>query len=124
MDELLPKNIRGLTFSHQELITLLKEQLEKDFLKMGVEIKGFNLNSLDEWIIDLTKELKQLEHRHSLQQFLYIVDLPESLSNQILGSIDPLPELAEAVLQREWQKVYFRKMFSNPNSNDPDSLTE
>jgi len=107
----LPINIRELKPDQQVLIELLKEQLLRDLSKVG--IATFPDTQLTRWISELAQLLQQLEKEHQLDQFLYLVDLPENWSRVIQHSSDPFENLAEAVLQREWQKVYCRKMHTH-----------
>lgn len=104
----LPTNIRELKPDQQVLIELLKEQVMRDLSKVG--ISAFPETELTRWISELAVLLRKLEQEHQLDQFLYLVDLPENWSRTIQLSNDPFEVLAEAVLQREWQKVYWRKM--------------
>lgn len=94
-----------------ELIRLLKEQVERDLMKTG-EQQELSLQ-LSNWFEELGEILHKLEQTGQLDQFLYTVDLPENWSKEIRSTLNPFEELAEAVLQREWQKVYLRKMYSD-----------
>lgn len=106
----IPTNFHDLTPQNVDLIGLLKEQVERDLMKIGIQLELSTQHR--NWFSELSDILRKLEQTGQLNQFLYTVDLPENWSKEIQSTNDPFQELAEAVLQREWQKVYLRKMYS------------
>jgi hypothetical protein len=107
----LPEKINELNSSNHKFIVALKEQVNKDLAKVGnfgFETSDFQLN---EWITVLASVLNRMND-HELDQFLYVVDLPENWSRHLKQSENPVEQLSEAVLQREWQKIYFRIKFT------------
>jgi len=107
----LPENINELNPSNLQLIIALKEQISNDLAKVGnysFEDNGFRVEN---WVSRLSDVLSKMND-HELNHFQYVVDLPENWSKDIRASDNPITELAKAILQREWQKVYFRIKFS------------
>jgi len=107
----LPEKIFDIKSSSEEYISALKAQLNKDLAKVGDHQFSANNFEPKRWIIQFSEILVSLKP-DELQQLLYVVDLPENWSKQILQSENANEQLAEAILQREWQKIFFRIKFS------------
>ena len=108
MSGLIPKDFFELQVSNARYWALLKEQVEKDFQRIGslsLELEG---SKLDSWIETIRKACEKLDNSNQLDNFLYIVDLPENWSNDLKLSSDYYTDLAYAILQREWAKIYYR----------------
>jgi hypothetical protein len=93
----------------------LVQQLQKDFQLSGINIELNQSITPDELTGILSDNIKKLMESNfdTYLQLLYRVDIAEDSmrSNQV----EPVEELAEkatlSILQREWQKVYFRNKF-------------
>jgi|SRR6218665_590813 len=107
----IPEKIFDIKPSALEFISILKTQLNKDLAKVGNHQFSGKDVAPKQWIGELSELLLKL-NEHELNQFLYVVDLPENWSRNILVSENPNEQLAEAILQREWQKIFFRIKFS------------
>ena len=97
---------------YQDLVV----QLQKDFETSGLSFEV----SLGILPLDLVDVLK-VKLAHLIQnnfdgflQFLYRVDVSEQalLSSSLKASEDIVTKATFLILQREWQKVYYRKEFS------------
>ena len=102
-----------------EIIRLTAEQVIKDFEIFGHEIKfsGNEFTAYNELKNQLAPVLLKLYQNSSsaFQSLLYRVDISEKKFRDLLEntSIENFSEhLAEAVIQREFQKVLTRKFFS------------
>ncbi len=102
-----------------EIIRLTAEQVIKDFEIFGQEIKfsGNELTAYEELKNQLAPLLLKLYQNNSstFQSLLYRVDISEKKFRELLeqsttGNFSA--QLAEAVIQREFQKVLTRKFFS------------
>ncbi len=102
-----------------EIIRLTAEQVIKDFEIFGQEIKfsGNELTAYEELKSQLAPLLLKLYQNNSstFQSLLYRVDISEKNFRELLeqsatGNFSE--QLAEAVIQREFQKVLTRKFFS------------
>ena len=107
----LPAKIFDIKPGSVEYILALKEQINRDLSKVG-NYEFITENSFPKDWINLFSEIIKKLTENELNQLLYVVDLPENWSEDLRQSESPYVSLAEAILQREWQKVYFRKMFS------------
>lgn len=112
MNDATPSDLHELSPSHTKWVTLLEQQLEKDLLKCGITFSFPENTPFSQWIAAFGTYLAALSDA-TLQQLLYVVDLPENWSKHLMHSEHPNHMLAEAILQREWQKVVFRQRFSS-----------
>lgn len=108
--ENLPENIFDLDSGLQQYLDALKVQINKDLQKVGNYQFQTSAIEVKLWIPVLSLLIRKLSD-NELNQLLYVVDLPENWSKNILVSEDPLEQLAEAILKREWAKIYFRIKF-------------
>jgi hypothetical protein len=102
-----------------EIIRLTTEQVIKDFEIFGQEIKfsGNELTAYDELKNQLAPLLLKLYQNNSstFQSLLYRVDISEKKFRHLLEQSTNKnfsEQLAEAVIQREFQKVLTRKFFA------------
>lgn len=101
-----------------EIIRLTAAQIIKDFDVFGYEIKfsGNEFTAYDELkdqVAPLLLELFQ-KKSSSFQSLLYRIDITEKTFRSLLedsGKNDFAERLADAVIQREFQKVLTRKFF-------------
>ena len=85
-------------------------------LKKDAELCGFSWpeellpTSYEAWIAFILEKLNQLEKQNPefLSRFLYRVDLSEK---RFLQAPFPSQEMAEAVLKREFMKVWFKSRY-------------
>lgn len=92
------------------------QQVKNDFLKVGIDVqfsdkdyqtKEAFTNRLGEEIDAIMREVP-----HLLTQLLYLVDLPENQVDIMLNeSQNPALDLADALLYRAAQKVYFKQKY-------------
>lgn len=108
--ENLPKNIFDLDSGLQQYLDALKDQINKDLQKVGNYEFQTSVIEVKRWIPNLSETIRKLSD-NELNQLLYVVDLPENWSKNIFVSENPFDQLAEAILQREWSKIYFRIKF-------------
>ncbi len=107
----LPEKIFDINPSSNDYILALKTQINKDLQKVGNH--EFTANEFEPKLwIELLSQLLETLNEQELNQLLYVVDLPENWSRQIFISDNPNQQFAEAILQREWQKIFFRIKFS------------
>ncbi|WP_026754090.1 hypothetical protein [Sediminibacter sp. Hel_I_10] len=114
----LPSTFDALIQEAQQsdLYTKFVEQLNKDFLLANIDL-DFDLEILP---TSLKVMLHEVVYKLIQQKFaeylnvLYIIDVSEDKIKQLDGS--DMFKLSEDVTflicQREWQKVWFRKMYS------------
>ncbi|MEY4595560.1 MAG: hypothetical protein RIQ47_1970 [Bacteroidota bacterium] len=99
-----------------EIVRLTAEQLIKDLEMFSITIhfSGDPLHAYDELLQQLKPILKDLYKNHSstFQSLLYRIDINERKFRQILSGENFIDQLAEEVLQREFQKILIRKFFS------------
>jgi hypothetical protein len=99
----------------KEIMRLTIEQIKKDFADLwGNIVISENpdtlFGELTNQIVPILKFLYQT-NRNGLRSLLYRIDLKES---EITGiSASRLPELAEKIIRREFQKILIRKYFSS-----------
>lgn len=108
MSELIPKDFFELQASNAKYWILLKEQIEKDFQRIGNISFELDTSEPVKWIDTIVDACESLDRSNQLENFLYIVDLPENWSNDLKQSSDYYSDLAYALLQREWAKIYYR----------------
>ncbi len=102
-----------------EIIRLTAEQVKKDFEIFGHEIKfsGNEFTAYEELKNQLAPLLLKLYQSNSsaFQSLLYRVDISEKKFRELIENTSKenfAEQLAEAVIQREFQKVLTRKFFS------------
>ena len=102
-----------------EIIRLTADQIIKDFELFGREIKfsGNELTAYEELKNQIAPALATLYQNNvsTFQSLLYRIDISEKKFSEILNDSktnDFEDTLAEAVIQREFQKVLTRKFFS------------
>lgn len=114
----IPANIKELELALSEkyptelILSKLKQQLNFDFSKAG-----FQLN-LDEHTspVGIVTEVRTILNTlpsNSLQQLLYLIDLPEKVYILTLNLNDHHQKLAESIVYREFVKVYYKLQFSS-----------
>lgn len=103
---------------NEDLFTLFKKQLKKDFETSGVDA-GFADNLLPEWFSlkeVIGRALKPLsKNTSSLTPLLYRIDINETeiKQYQALNNDMPFDEVvAELIIKRILQKVVLKKKFS------------
>lgn len=92
------------------------QQVKNDFFKVGIEIQFTDEHyaTKEAFTKQLGGEIDAImrEAPHLLTQLFYLVDLPE---NQVYKSLNeaknPALELADALLNRAAQKVYFKQKY-------------
>lgn len=118
MSNKLPQNFDDLISKAQDLELYSKfiQQINKDFLLANIDL-DFETDILPSSLKYLLHEeiFKLIQNKFAeYLNLLYIIDVSEHKIKQLDGS-DTL-KLSEnvtfLVLQREWQKVWFRKMYS------------
>lgn len=102
-----------------EIVRLTADQIIKDFEIFGHEIKfsGNELTAYEELKNQIAPVLSSLYQKNTsaFQSLLYRIDISEKNFRELLNesSTTNFPKyLAEAVIQREFQKVLTRKYFS------------
>ncbi len=103
-------------FSEESFAKATFEQVKNDFFKVGIEIQFSDENyaSKDAFTKQLGGEIDAImrEAPHLLTQLFYLVDLPENQVDILLSDAEnPALELAEALLIRAAQKVYFKQKY-------------
>jgi hypothetical protein len=98
-----------------DFFNLTKEQLVRDFSKIGIELKlAASTKKIEELSLELIAELDaMLEHRPDLfAQLLYIMDLSESKVREIIQTSDYTSrDISLPMIYRAGEKVYWRKQF-------------
>jgi hypothetical protein len=98
-----------------EIIRLTIEQIKKDFGSLLPDLKApVNADTLFEELKNQIVPVLQFlfkNNRSGLQSLLYRVDILEAEIPAI--STHFLPELAEKIIRREFQKILTRKYFSS-----------
>ena len=102
-----------------EIIRLTADQIIKDFELFGREIKfsGNELTAYEELKNQIAPVLAELYQNKAstFQSLLYRIDVSEKKFRELLNEsakTDFKEALAEAIIQREFQKVLTRKFFS------------
>lgn len=108
----LEKNVNS-----QVLFVQLIEQLQKDFL-MAAQLEVFvHINSAQELVADLQRQLLRLVETDvsKFSSLLYRIDVSEAVVDELqlrgLNLEEYLRELTFIILKREWLKVCFRNKF-------------
>jgi len=101
-----------------EIIRLTADQIIKDFGIFGHEIKfsGNELTAYEELKSQIAPLLSNLNAQNlpAFQSLLYRIDISEKKFRELLNASSKnnfSEQLAEAVIQREFQKVLTRKFF-------------
>ncbi len=98
--------------SNRELLEEIINQLSKDLGSDGAEIRSLIDNDStfdhDKFVAMLSKKLEYLDNKNRLESVLYLIDLPEKTGGKPIRW-NNYDELAILVLDREFQKVWFRK---------------
>ena len=115
----LPKSFEALiaAASKEDLYQALISQLNKDCVLANIDAvfpKDSEPNLLLSQLAQLLKGLMETDFNRYLS-FLYVLDISEQKIKQIKAvDTEPLSlEVAFLVLQREWQKVWFKKQRSS-----------
>lgn len=114
----LPQNFDHLISEAEslELYSKLIQQINKDFLLANIDL-DFDENILPSSLKYLLHEIifKLIQEKFAeYLNLLYIIDVSETKIKQLDGS-DTLKlseEVTFLILQREWQKVWFRNKYS------------
>lgn len=109
-----PTNFEGLEkqlyqlHAKADVLQLLSKQLEKDLTRSGLlEEPHFHTSDVSNWMTELSNILIKLENEKR-QQLCYLIDLPETLFQNLGNSSDDNITLAELILYRELVKVHFQ----------------
>lgn len=102
--------------NHSELYTKLVQQLNKDFLLANIDLdfhEEILPSSLKLLLHETVYKLIQEKYMEYLN-LLYIIDVPEKQVKSLNGEdiIKLSEEVSFLILKREWQKVWFRNMYS------------
>ena len=85
----------------------VEEQINKDLLKVGISYI-FEWNKNKTLVEDFGEFFDAvLERSSSLQNFIYVVDLPE------IDSFEKIIDLPTQIVKREAQKVFIRQQYSS-----------
>jgi hypothetical protein len=103
-------------FSEEFFAKATFEQVKSDFFKVGIDIQFSDEDyaSKESFTKQLGGEIDAImrEAPHILTQLFYLVDLPESQVDMLLSEAEnPALDLAEALLIRAAQKVYFKQKY-------------
>lgn len=115
MEEIDP----GTALASNDLFTLFKLQLKKDFESVGlsgafIDLLPLQLHALKQCIVDALRPLQQ-SNTAGLMSLLYRVDISETqLKNYQLShpELSFEEQLAELIIKRVLQKVILKKKFS------------
>lgn len=116
MNELLIDEAKLNTLQNEaKFINDVIRQIRKDFAKFNLELQSFShipslselTNAVNECVIEfMTKQTKRLP------EFMYTIDIPEKLFNELLESQAFYEDLSMMLIKREAMKVYLRSQFS------------
>ena len=103
-------------FAEESFARATFEQVKNDFFKVGIEIqfKDEHYVTKEAFTTQLGREIDAImrEAPHILTQLFYLVDLPENQVDIMLSEAEnPALELADALLIRAAQKVYFKQKY-------------
>lgn len=109
--EILEVAQKELLYSH------LLAQIKKDFERANLELR-FSMDVAPAQFKEALKEklyVLLLEKMPEYQNLLYTVDIPEHkiAGIALLDVVDVAEEVCFLLLQREWQKVWFRNKFTS-----------
>ena len=104
------------SFEESKFAEAVFTQLQKEFYKVGVIIEFSNeeLLSFPVFKKRLSEEIELIMRSSSntINQLLYISDLPEQAIDKIFKTeIEPIETLAEMLLIRISQKIYYREKY-------------
>lgn len=103
-------------FSIPDFVEKTKNQIRKEFFKVGVSIPiKEDIKDKDSLVLDLKDELNAIidQHPQLLAQLFYSIDLPEEKVKNVMNSNEDITRnIAELILFRAAQKVYTREKFS------------
>jgi len=109
---LIPEKYR----KDEQIIRLTIEQIIKDFGSLLPELvlSGNNSTLFDELTTQISAALQQIgkSNRTGFQSLMYRVDIKERDFIKLSSGKKSFDELAEKIIQREFQKVLTRKYFS------------
>lgn len=98
--------------TREEVLRLLFKQLQTDFNRAGLQLPFGETLYAASWALPLS-ELLSRSPNQTLRSLIYLVDLSESRTAEILTSPEPFLRLSEAILHRELVKVYFQLYYSS-----------
>lgn len=101
--------------SNADLVQKTIEQINKDFYRCGRAVQllySHEFSPQKELSTKIATELKKLNITE-LQQFIYAVDLQESIFLKAISQNDDYQSLAEKILEREALKVFIRNNYSH-----------
>jgi hypothetical protein len=103
-------------FSEESFAKATFGQVKNDFFKVGIDIQFSDEDYLtkEAFTVRLGNEIEAImrEAPHLLTQLFYLVDLPENQVDIALNEAEnPALELAEALLIRAAQKVYYKQKY-------------
>jgi hypothetical protein len=98
--------------NREELIMTVYRQLSIDFNRAGLEIPFESTTPPQEWNFSIASYLTA-QPQQSVDQLLYLIDLPEKLTMAIRMSDCYFTQLSDAILYREMVKVYYKISYSS-----------
>ena len=96
----------------EEVLRMLFKQLQTDFNRAGLQLPFGETPYAAGWAQPLSELLSRAPNQ-TLRSLIYLVDLSESQTAEILTSPKPFLKLSEAILYRELVKVYFQLYYSS-----------
>ncbi|MDX1445320.1 hypothetical protein [Lishizhenia sp.] len=104
-------------FSNIQYFEQLRAQVEKDFALVGLQVDFSKCSDLEKLEKHLLEDLRyfSINQAQALVQLFYSIDLNENRLEQMLqdGQDNYYRQLAQAILQREAQKVILRIHYSS-----------
>ena len=98
--------------SRDAIVQRVYQQLANDFSLTGNAIPFTIELPTEQWSIQLANWLEN-QHATTIQQLLYIIDLPENFVQNLEASTHYNEQLAEAIIYREMTKVYYKITYSS-----------
>lgn len=90
-------------------------QLQKDFSRAQLQVHFNGNSSLEEVVVELNELLARLytSDLNALNRLLYLVDVPQEVSQQIAASDNVIVEnqLTQVILWRTFQKIQLRLQY-------------
>jgi hypothetical protein len=112
---------QSIALSTEEIvIQKVFEQLKKDFNRCNIELRVNPQSNPNSWTIQLTTILHQLSD-NELAHLLYLIDVPETLSNLLRANDTHLEQLSAAIIYRELVKVHSKLSYSS-GTNQHNSI--
>ena len=104
------------SFERSEFAELVFSQLNKEFGKVGIliEFSEEDLKTFPAFKKRLAEELELIMRAspNSISQLLYVSDLPEETVRDAFNTApEPIEKLAEMLLIRVSQKIYYREKY-------------